>query len=111
MKGSPQYLKQLVDILLDNAGKYGIPGIVNLNLIRQGKTCLLSVSNPGAPIPPEERSHLFERFYRTDSAYTDPVSFGLGLSIALSVMQEHGGKLWAESDPTGNCFFVQLPCE
>lgn len=111
LQGSPQYLKQLVDILLDNAGKYGIPGIVNLNLTRQGKTCLLSVANPGEPIPAEERPHLFERFYRADAARTDSGSFGLGLSIAFSVVQEHGGKIWVESNPTGNCFFVQLPCE
>ena len=111
VKGNAQYLKQLVDILLDNAGKYGIPGIVHLNLVRQGKTCLLSVSNPGQPIPPEERARLFERFYRCDTARTDSGSFGLGLAIAYSVVQEHGGKIWVESNPTGNCFIAQLPCE
>lgn len=111
LKGSPQYLKQLVDILLDNAGKYGIPGIVSVSLSRQGKNCLLTVANPGEPIPESEKNKIFERFYRMDAARNAPGSFGLGLSIAMSVVQEHGGRLWVESNPTGNCFCVQLPCE
>ena len=111
LKGSSQYLKQLVDILLDNAGKYGIPGIVSVGLARQGKSCLLTVANPGEPIPESENNRIFQRFYRMDTARNAPGSFGLGLSIAMSVVQEHGGKLWVESNPTGNCFCVQLPCE
>lgn len=111
LKGNAQYLKQVVDILLDNAGKYGVPGIVMLNLVQQGRTCLLSVSNPGEPIPDSQRERLFERFYRADAARGNTGSFGLGLSIAKSVVQEHGGRIWVESNPTGNCFFVRLPCE
>lgn len=111
LKGNAQYLKQVVDILLDNAGKYGVPGIVTLNLVQQGRFCLLSVSNPGQPIPDGQRERLFERFYRADTARGNTGSFGLGLSIAKSVVQEHGGRIWVESNPTGNCFFVRLPCE
>lgn len=111
VKGSSQYLRQLTDILLDNAQKYSAPGIVTLHLTRQAQnTCLLSVANPGNPIPEAELEAIFQRFYRTDSARTNTGSFGLGLSIAQRITEEHGGKIWAESNETGNCFFVLLPC-
>ncbi|MBQ3252547.1 MAG: HAMP domain-containing histidine kinase [Oscillospiraceae bacterium] len=109
--GNGRYLKQLADILLDNAGKYSDTGVVTVQLLKQGKTCLLTVANPGCPIPAEEQEKIFERFYRADQARSRNGSFGLGLSIAQSVVQEHRGKIWVRSNPTGNCFCVQLPCE
>ena len=109
--GSKQHLGQLIDILLDNAQKYSALGIVEVKLFRNGKSqCLLSVSNPGNPIPQEELESIFDRFYRVDSARTSSDSFGLGLSIAQRITEEHGGKIWAESNPTGNRFNVLLPC-
>ena len=110
LTGSPGHLQQVVDILLDNAAKYGAPGIVEVTLQRQGRTCLLRVSNPGQPIPKEDLTRIFERFYRVDKARTGG-SFGLGLSIAQSIVDAHKGKIWAQSNETGNCFFVQLPCQ
>lgn len=112
LTGSAQHLHQVVDILLDNAGKYASPGIVVVTLQRQGRaSCLLTVSNPGEPIPQEDLEKIFERFYRRDQARTGTGSFGLGLSIAQSLVQAHQGKIWAQSNATGNCFFVQLPCQ
>lgn len=111
LTGSRGHLQQVVDILLDNAGKYASPGIVAVTLRRQGRKCLLTVSNPGTPIPKEELERIFERFYRTDSARTHSGSFGLGLSIARSIVDAHQGKIWAQSNETGNCFFVQLPLQ
>ena len=109
--GSQQHLHQLTDILLDNAQKYSTPGIVDVKLSRQGKNqCLLTVSNPGTPIPQGELESIFQRFYRSDTARTSSGSFGLGLSIAQRIVQEHGGNIWAESNPSGNRFSVLLPC-
>ena len=111
LHGSSQHLHQLTDILLDNAQKYSTPGIIELRLCRQGKhQCLLSVSNPGNPIAEEELEAIFRRFYRSDTARSNNSSFGLGLSIAQRIAEEHGGKIWAESNQTGNCFYVLLPC-
>ena len=110
--GNSRYLGQLVEILLDNAAKYSAPGVVQVQLRKQGRwQCILTVSNPGSPIAPEERKKIFERFYRSDQARSRDGSYGLGLSIAQSVVQEHGGKIWVESNESGNCFCVQLPCE
>jgi len=111
VKGNDAYLRQVVDILLDNAAKYTAKGIVELNLQRRGRQCLLTVANPGKPIPADELEKVFERFYRSDEARTRTGSFGLGLPIAKSIVKEHRGKIWAISNPTGNCFCVLLPCE
>lgn len=109
--GSITHLKQVVDILLDNAQKYASAGVVKVGLERRGRRCLLHVSNPGTPIPTEDLENIFDRFYRVDKARSADGSFGLGLSIAKSIVEEHGGKIWAVSNQTGNCFYVDLPCE
>jgi signal transduction histidine kinase len=111
VRGSRGYLRQVLEILLDNAAKYSAPGIVMVQLQHQGKNhCLLSVSNPGAPIDKKDLQKIFERFYRADAARSRTGNFGLGLPIARSIVEEHGGKIWAESNETGNRFCVLLPC-
>ncbi len=111
INGSENHLRQIVEILLDNAGKYACPGVVAVTLQKQSKgQCLLAASSPGNPIPRENLPKIFERFYRVDTARERNGSFGLGLSIAKAIVTDHGGKIWAESNETGNCFFVQLPC-
>ncbi len=110
LMGSEQYLQQVVDILLDNALKYSDQGIVEVKLQLTGRNqCLLSVSNPGMPIAAQEQEKIFERFYRSDKARTRTGSFGLGLAIAKSIVEDHNGKIWVQSNQTGNCFYVLLP--
>jgi len=111
VNGNDRYLSQVVHILLDNALKYSAPGIVELQLQRYGRAqALLTVSNPGNPITPEDQERIFDRFYRQDEARTGSGSFGLGLAIAKSLVTEHGGRIWVDSNKTGNCFCVVLPC-
>jgi signal transduction histidine kinase len=67
------------------------------------------VQNTGAPIPAEELPHLFERFYRVDRARSAG-GYGLGLSIAQSIVKAHGGKISVTScDEAGTTFLVTLP--
>ena len=111
LSGNEQYLQQLVSILLDNATKYTDSGIVAVKLTRQGKgQCLLSVANPGIPLEKDDLEKIFQRFYRVDKARSEE-SFGLGLSIAKNITDAHKGAIWARSNETGNCFYVQLPCK
>ncbi len=111
VNGNDAYLSQVVQILLDNALKYSEQGIVELQLQRYGRSqALLTVSNPGSPIAPEDQERIFDRFYRVDKARTGSGSFGLGLAIAKSLVTEHGGRIWVESNKTGNCFCILLPC-
>ncbi len=109
VKGSSAHLRQVLDILLDNAAKYSSPGAqVTVTLSRQGNHCLLTVANPGAPIGKEDLKNIFKRFYRIDKARAMNHSYGLGLSIADSIVKEHGGRIWAESEGGINTFFLQL---
>ena len=110
LKGSADHLRQVVEILLDNARKYSFPQTeVTVTLNRTGKTCLLRVTNRGETISPADLTNIFKRFYRVDTARTSSGSYGLGLSIAESIVQAHKGKIWAESREGSNSFFVQLP--
>ena len=108
--GSEQHLYQVMDVLLDNALKYAAPnGMVSVDLVNAGRNCLLSVASPGEPISREELKKIFKRFYRADKARSFNGSYGLGLSIAESIVEAHKGKIWAESKNGYNIFYVQIP--
>ena len=109
IRGSEQHLYQVMDVLLDNALKYSTPGgAVSVELVSSGKNCLMSVAGPGEPISKEDLKNIFKRFYRADKARAMNGSYGLGLSIAESIVEAHKGKIWAESENGCNTFFVQL---
>lgn len=111
IKGDPDKLRQLLEILLDNAQKYSHEkGATWVALQKRGrKHCLLTVANEGDAIPAQNMENLFKRFYRADESRTRTGSFGLGLSIAESIAAYHKGKIWAESKNGINTFFVKLP--
>ena len=66
------------------------------------------VADEGKEISPKDLQHLFKRFYRADQARSRTGSFGLGLSIAESIVLRHKGKIWAESSRNINTFFVEF---
>ncbi len=108
-KGSAARLRQVVEILLDNAMKYAAPGAeVAVSLKRRGLRVRLAVANQGEAIPERELKNIFKRFYRADKVRSMNQSYGLGLSIAQSIVREHRGKIWAESAEGVNTFFVEL---
>ena len=110
VNGNEAHLRQVAEILLDNAIKYSSsPATVKVKLHRHGLHCLFSISNPGEPIPPEEVKKIFKRFYRTDKVRSMNHSYGLGLAIAESIVKEHRGRIWAGSKDGFNTFFVELP--
>lgn len=111
VRGDGGRLTQVVDILLDNAQKYSVSGgKTAVTLHRQGRRhCLLTVANEGAPLTQQETRDIFKRFYRADTARSRTGSYGLGLSIAETIVTAHHGRIWAESSGGVNTFFVQLP--
>ena len=110
VSGSETHLRQVTEILLDNAVKYSAsPACVRVELKRRGHHCLLSVSNPGEPISTEDLKNIFKRFYRMDKVRSMNHSYGLGLSIAEGIVKEHKGRIWAESKGGFNAFYVELP--
>ena len=107
--GSATHLKQVIDILLDNALKYSSKGSeVIIRLEKQRRHCMLSVTSQGETLSPADLKRIFQRFYRVDKSRTRSGSYGLGLSIAEGIIRKHHGKIWAESVDGHNTFFVQL---
>jgi two-component system OmpR family sensor kinase len=91
----PALLRRAVWNLIENAAKYGAPPIT-LAAEREGSDVVLSVTDEGAGIPPEERERVLAPFYRLDKARTPegPThGFGLGLTLAHRVAEVHGGRI------------------
>ena len=108
VKGDEGQLRHLMEVLLDNAQKYSRDGgITWVNLKHHGKRhVLISVANQGDPIEKEQLEHMFKRFYRGDDARSCTGSYGLGLAIAKSVVEKHGGKIWMESENGINTCYI-----
>ncbi|MGA9525710.1 MAG: ATP-binding protein [Myxococcaceae bacterium] len=111
VKGDPQRLKQVVMNLVDNAIKYSPSGGTVRLALRPGVNELeLEVSDEGIGIPSEHRERLFERFHRAPNAAQSFGGLGLGLYISRDIVERHGGRIWAESEPGhGSTFHVVLP--
>jgi len=109
VSGSDTHLRQILEILLDNGIKYADPeSTIMITLHRQGNRCLLCASTVGDAISREDLKRIFQRFYRIDQARSRNGSCGLGLSIAKTITDAHGGRIWAESEHGINRFFVRL---
>lgn len=109
VEGDKNKLRQVMSILLDNALKYDDPSAdVSIRLVRRGMNAVLSVSGKGKMLSKDDCKNIFKRFYRVDQARTDGESYGLGLSIAESIVNEHGGRIWAESENGINTFYVSF---
>lgn len=111
VSGNSVQLKQLVSILIDNAIRHGEGGREIRISLKKGKShAVLSVANEGPEIPPEQRSHLFERFYRTDSARTgEDNHYGLGLAIAKAITVSHEGSIDLQCGDGNVEFIVKIP--
>lgn len=110
VNGSPDYLKQLLLILVDNAIKNTPPGgEVRLADPVENGYVKLTVADTGKGIPPDALPHIFERFYQADKSRTGGGT-GLGLAIAKWIAEEHGGRIEAHSQVgVGSTFTVLLP--
>ncbi len=107
-------IERVFGILIDNACKYaGAGGRVIVSAKREGKHAVVRVNNTGAPIPADDLPHIFDRFWRADEARTSGAGgYGLGLSIARSIVEEHGGTLSAQSSAeNGTTFTAKFPIE
>lgn len=96
--------------LLDNAIKYSQAGtLITISARTDGDAVIISVSDRGPGITPEDRSRVFERFYRGVAGGHVPGT-GMGLSIASEIVKGHGGRIWVENAREGGaCFSFSLP--
>ena len=98
-----ELLRLAVRQLLDNACKYSHSGaVVKIGIAEQHEVVIVRVWNSGNPLPLNERTRIFERFYRGTEARQVAPGSGLGLYVARKIIQAHGGSLDLESDDPPN---------
>jgi CheY-like chemotaxis protein len=113
VSGDAARLQQIVWNLLSNAIKFTpANGRVNIWLERIGDQAQITVSDTGKGINPEFLPHIFESFRQEDASTTRKFGgLGLGLAIVYSLVEAHGGMIWADSpgEGLGATFTIQLP--
>jgi two-component system heavy metal sensor histidine kinase CusS len=113
VSADPGLFRRAVANLVENALRFSPTGaVVHLRAFHRGDARLVvEVHNAGAGIAPEHLPHVFERFYRADSARRDSViNSGLGLAIVKSILALHGGDVEVHSTPaTGTAFRLVFP--
>lgn len=109
--GDENNIQKLAEILIDNAMSYTAKGgIVDVDAYENSKAVTLSVTNTGEPISDEKKVEIFDRFYReSKSRESTGNHYGLGLSIANTIVKKHNGKISIESKNGKNTFTVILP--
>jgi signal transduction histidine kinase len=109
----PERILQVLNELVSNAIKFSSPDTV----IRLGtqpaserEVCLV-VEDQGRGIAPEKLEHIFDRFQQGDASDSRALGgTGLGLALCRSIVEQHGGRIWAESTPgKGSRFLFTLP--
>jgi len=109
----PELLRLAVSQLLDNACKYSAPNsTITLSIGRLGDNVVVRVLSPGNPIPPNERSKIFDRFYRGTDARRNVPGSGLGLFVARKIALALGGNLELDAElesGDGVAFRLVLP--
>ncbi len=109
MRGRRDDLTRLVRNLLDNASAFA-SSRVDVSLASTDTHVILTVADDGAGIEPEDRSRIFERFYRGDPARNrQSTATGLGLAIVEAVATDHGGTVTLADSERGARFVVTLP--
>jgi len=112
VRGDRSALRQALDNLLDNALKYTPEGgEVVLKAYGQEGQVIVEIEDTGIGIEPEDRTRIFERFYRVDKARSRELGgTGLGLSIVKHTVLGHGGEISVESNPgRGSRFRLRIP--
>jgi signal transduction histidine kinase len=112
--GVPEQLYRLVSNLIVNAIQYTSAGTsVTVVLDRSHLDALIQVQDTGIGIAPEDRSRIFDRFYRVNSDRSrNTGGSGLGLAIAKAIVQAHQGSIQVQSElGKGSTFTVRLPLE
>jgi hypothetical protein len=108
VRGDPDQLERVTTNLVGNALKFTPPG----GRVEVGISCdpthvQLRISDTGIGIPPDELPHIFDRFFRSSrSQAKQRPGTGLGLTIAKSIVEQHGGTIQASANPSGGTTFV-----
>lgn len=96
-------ITQVLSNLISNAVKYSPPGSeIRITGRATPNEVIITVADQGMGVPPEERSKIFERFYRSESAIRRGTpGAGLGLYLSKAIVEAHGGRIWVEGNDDG----------
>ena len=108
--GDKEDIKHIISIIVDNAIKHTQEeGKIIVNVEKEKNDIKIEIKNQGEPIPEEERERIFERFYRVDKARNRAEKrYGLGLAIAMQIVDKYSGTIKASSKDGFTSFFVKL---
>lgn len=113
IQGNKDMLTQAIINLLSNAVKFTNEGFIKLGVHNAGENILVAIQDTGAGIHPDNLQRIFDRFNRAKSlpgGGRNNSGMGLGLYICRDIIEKHGGKIWAESQPgKGSSFYFLLP--
>jgi PAS domain S-box-containing protein len=101
--GDERRLKQVMFNLLSNAAKFTPDGgAIKINVRKEEKQLMISVSDTGIGMTPQEQKRIFEAFYQASGGIKNKTAgTGLGLAITKTIVEKHGGRIWMESEGTG----------
>jgi signal transduction histidine kinase len=104
-------IRQVINNFIDNAIKYSMTGNISVDLTQDKENLIVKVTDNGKGIKPEEAPHLFDKYARGHDSVTHATGLGLGLYVAKVIVEQHLGKIWAESagEGKGASFFFSLP--
>jgi two-component system phosphate regulon sensor histidine kinase PhoR len=116
VRGDAARLGQVVVNLVHNAVKFSPDGgEITISTVADGEDVVTSVEDHGIGVPRAARDRVFERFYKVDRARLRAEAgggTGLGLAIARHVVEQHGGRIWVESEEgVGSTFSFALPIQ
>ncbi len=104
VEGDIEYLRQVVNNLLDNAHKYSPAGsTIWLRAWQDEEQVFIAVSDEGIGVPADALERIFDQFYRVERKenYTHK-GLGMGLALCREIVERHGGRIWAENRPNGS---------
>ncbi len=111
ISGDGDKLIQVMVNLISNAVKFTPKGKVTCSIYKKADEVVVSISDTGIGIAPEDHAAVFEQFKQVGDTLTDkPKGTGLGLPICMEIIQHHGGRIWLESElGKGSTFLFALP--
>lgn len=113
VSADPARISQVIVNLISNAVRFTANGLITISAKRKDTNIVVSVADTGTGITPDRLSHIFERYYHKEkSGVGQNTGTGLGLYICKHIVEQHGGKIWPESEEgRGTSVFFTLPIQ